>query len=229
VVNSPLEQRTMNPTAKPLTAAELLGVPEIPKRGRGRLVALAMDLFYRHGFNAIGIDHVLAEAGVSKTTFYKHFESKTELMVAAIEWRHLHESRAWKRAVTLLAGSDPKGQLRAFFEVMDRWFNEPDFRGCLFLNAAAEFPNPSDPVHRAAAAHKRASHEDVRTLATQAGAADPALFADIYMTLLEGALVMRQTYGRNDAARIALPVVDSLIRDQMASPGTKPPRREVKR
>lgn len=131
----------MKATDRPLTAAELLGAPEIPKRGRDRLVALAMELFYRHGFNAIGVDHVLAEAGVSKTTFYKHFNSKTELMVAVVE---------------------------------------------------------------------------MREIAARAGAEDPRQFAALFTTLLEGTLVMRQALGRNDAARVALPVVDRLIEDHLA-------------
>lgn len=203
----------------PLTAAELLGAPEIPRRGRERLVAIAMELFYRHGFNAVGLDAIIAEAGVSKTTFYKHFESKTQLMVAAVEWRDRHETRAWRRAVRLLAGNDPRRQIRAHFEVMDRWFNEPDFHGCLFLNAAVEFPNSRDPVHRAAAAHKRAQRDEIRDLAARGGARDPELLADMVMTLFEGALILRQAYGRDDAACVALPVVDRLLEEHMGSAG----------
>lgn len=197
------------------TAADLLGAPEIPKRGRDRLVAIAIELFYRHGFNAIGIENVIDEAGVSKTTFYKHFNSKSDLMVAAVQWRDRYEQRAWQRAVKILAGDDPRCQLRAFFEVLDRWFNEPDFHGCLFINAAAEFPNANDPVHRAAAAHKRAHWNDTVELAKRAGADEPETFANVYMTLFEGALVMRQTHGRDDAARMALPMVDLLIEKHM--------------
>ncbi|TFG96507.1 MAG: TetR/AcrR family transcriptional regulator [Myxococcales bacterium] len=89
------------------SAAELLGVFEIPSRGRGRLVATAVELFYRHGFNAVGIDRVIADAGVTKTTFYKHFKSKTELMVAAVELRDAWEQEAWQGAAQKLAGDAP--------------------------------------------------------------------------------------------------------------------------
>ncbi|MBI1374720.1 MAG: TetR family transcriptional regulator [Phycisphaera sp.] len=197
------------------TAADLLGAPEIPKQGRDRLVAVAIELFYRHGFNATGLDRVIAEAGVSKTTFYKHFTSKTELMVAAVEWRDKYERRAWDRAVKMIAGECPRGQLRAYFQVLDRWFNEPDFHGCIFLNTAAEFPNPNDPVHKAAAAHKLAFRAHVRELALQAGAMDPDPFADAYVTMFEGTLIVRQTYGRNDAAKQVMPMIDTLIRQYM--------------
>ena len=80
------------------SAAELFGVFEIPDRGRGRLVATAVELFYRHGFNAVGLDRVIEEAGVTKTTFYKHFQGKSDLMVAAVEMRDAWELGAWRRA-----------------------------------------------------------------------------------------------------------------------------------
>jgi len=196
------------------SVAELLGVFEVPKSGRQRLVAVAVELFYRHGFGAIGIDQVLATAGVTKTTFYKHFECKDDLMVAAVQLRDEWESRAWGRAVRKLAGDDdPVGQLLAMLDVMDLWFNDPDFLGCMFINAAAEFPNPHDPVHQAAAAHKHKVRDYWCSLAKAAGADAAAAekFADCYAALIEGALILRQTYGRNDAARVIRPAVQQLI------------------
>ena len=132
------------------SASELFGLPDPPKNGRERLVAAAVDLFYRHGFGAVGIDRVIASAGVTKTTFYKHFEGKDDLMVAAVQRRDEWESQAWDRAVRRLAGDDPAARLLATLDVLDLWFNEPDFRGCMFTNTAMEFPNPHDPVHQAA-------------------------------------------------------------------------------
>ncbi|HXE52309.1 MAG TPA: TetR/AcrR family transcriptional regulator [Tepidisphaeraceae bacterium] len=73
---------------------QLLGVPEPPKTGRERLVAAAIELFYRHGFAAVGIDRVISAAGVTKTTFYKHFEGKDELMVAAVHRRDEWETQS---------------------------------------------------------------------------------------------------------------------------------------
>jgi len=67
--------------------------------------------------------------------------------------------RAWTSAVQKMAGDDPKAQLLAFFDVLDVWFNAPDFRGCQFINAAAEFPNPHDPVHSVAAEHRRKNRD----------------------------------------------------------------------
>jgi len=197
----------------PKSVHEILGVPPPPTNGRERLVAAALELFYRHGFVAVGIDQVLARAGVNKTTFYKHFESKDELMVAAVERRDQWETAAWDRAVRKIAGDDPAGQLLALLDVMDVWFNDPEYRGCLFTNAAAEFPTPHDPVHQAAAAVKCRQIEHRQKLARAAGATDAAaeIFADCYTALIEGAMTIRLTHSRNDAARAIRPAVQQLI------------------
>ena len=187
--------------------------PGRARTGRERLVATAVELFYRHGFGAVGIDRVIATAGVTKTTFYKHFEGKDDLMVAAVERRDEWESRAWDRAMRERAGNDPARQFLAMLDVMDVWFNAPDFRGCMFMNTAAEFPNPHDPVHRAAAAHKRRVRDHRLDLARAAGAdaAAAETFADCFTALVEGALVLRQTQGRHDAARAVRPAAELLI------------------
>src|SRR4051812_33224419 len=189
--------------AQKKSISELFGLPAAPRTGRERLVAAAIELFYRRGFGAVGVDQVIAAAGVTKTTFYKHFESKDDLMLIAVQRRDEWESQAWARAVRKMAGDDPERQLLAMLDVLDIWFNDPDFHGCMFLNTAIEFPNPNDPVHRAAAAYKRRTRDNFRDIARSAGAEGAAAetFADCYSALIEGALILRQTHGRNDAAR----------------------------
>jgi hypothetical protein len=83
----------------------------------------------------------------------------------------------------------------------------------MFMNTAAEFPNPHDPVHQAAAAHRKRTRDHFRNLARAAGAEPRAAetFADCYTALIEGALILRQTHGRNDAARVVRPAVEQLI------------------
>lgn len=193
------------------SVSELFGVPAPPQNARDRLLSTAIDLFYRNGFNAVGIDRVLNESDVGKTTFYKYFEGKDDLMVAAVRKRDAWEMEAWDRAVRERAGEDPRAQLIGYFEVLDEWFSAPDFGGCMFINVASEFPHPNDPVHQAAAEHKRKGRDAYRDLAAQAGAADPEAFADHYTMLLEGALVLRQVHDRDDAAGVALVAVKRLI------------------
>lgn len=197
---------------KPLS--ELFGFPEPPTEGRGRLIHAAVELIYVHGVQGVGLDQVLAEAGVTKTTFYKHFESRDELFVEALRFRDEWEMKAWERAIREMAGDDPRAQLLALFDVFDIWFNDPDFHGCQFINAAAEVPNPNDPIHEVAAAHKRKARDAWRDLAAQAGVADPETFADQYAALVEGTLILRQVYGRNDAARVIRPAVEALLAQQ---------------
>jgi hypothetical protein len=99
----------------------------------------------------------------------------------------------------------------------------------MFMNTAAEFPNPYDPVHQAAAAHRQRDRDHRRDLARAAGADSGAAetFADCYTALLEGAFVMRQTHGRNDAARVVRPAVEQLIATYL--PGVPEPARTGKR
>jgi AcrR family transcriptional regulator len=199
------------------TAAELLGVPEVATAGRERLVDRAIELFYANGFNAVGLDRILADVGVTKTTFYKHFASKDELMVAAVRKRDAWETAAWGRAVRKIAGDDPRRQLLAIFDVLDEWFNAPDFQGCLFINTAAEFPNPHDPIHQAAAGHKRQARDGYRDQARAAGAADAESFADQYALLIEGTLILRQVHGRNDAARLGQRLAERLVEEHISA------------
>jgi AcrR family transcriptional regulator len=203
----------MNRPAKK-SVSEILGVPPLAKTGRDRLVAAAIELFYRNGFVATGIDRVIAEAGVTKTTFYKHFESKDELMVAAVKQRDAWETSAWLRVVRLRGGNDPAGQMLAWVDVLDEWFNAPDYAGCMFMNAAAEFPNPHDPVHQAAAEHmvrvRTHWHGAFVAVGTSVKTADTLV--DCFLALIEGALMMRQTSNRNDAARAIRPGVQELIK-----------------
>jgi AcrR family transcriptional regulator len=204
----------MNNATRTKTVWELFELPDPPKSGRERLVAVAIELVYRRGFAAVGVDQVIEVAGVAKTTFYKHFQGKDDLMLAAVQRRDEWESQAWLRAVQKLAGDDPVKQLLAMLDVMDMWFNDPNFYGCMFVSAAAEFPNPHDPVHEAAAAYKQRTRDHRRNLARAAGAdaAAAEVFADCYTALIEGALILRQTHGRHDAARAVRPAVEQLIR-----------------
>lgn len=193
------------------SVSELLGRPPAAQSGRDRLIAAGIDLFYRRGFQAVSLDQVIEHTGVTKTTFYKHFEGKDDFVLACIRDRDEWETQAWDRAARQLAGDNPRARLLAFFDVLDAWFNDPDFRGCMFINAAAEFSDRRDPIHHAAAAHKRRARDYFRELAVAAGAVEPDIFADQFTILLEGTLVLRHVHDRDDAARIVLPTVVELV------------------
>ncbi len=201
----------MSTASRPKTVAELFGVPPPATTGRERIISAGIELFYRHGILAVSLDQVIEFAGVTKTTFYKHFEGKDDLVLACIRYRDAWETQAWERAIRLMGGDDPRSQLVACFDVLDVWFNDPDFRGCMFVNSAIEVPDKRDPIHIAAAAHVKRNRDNFRDLAVRAGAKDPEGFADQYMILVDGTLMLRHVLGRDDAAKVAKPAAIDLV------------------
>ncbi|HEV7302156.1 MAG TPA: TetR/AcrR family transcriptional regulator [Tepidisphaeraceae bacterium] len=188
------------------------------------LIEAAYELFGRHGFHMIGLDRIIADAGVSKQTFYNHFASKDELILAVLAARHEAESKKFAQLFKQVAGPDPKAQLYALFDVLEVWFNEPEFRGCIFLTAAAEFPSHHDPVHIAANDHEQSVMENLQYLATLAGASHPRVLAEQLLLLLNGAIVYRHISGGKEAARIAKQTATPLL-DRYFEPSECPPRR----
>jgi len=163
----------------------------MPRDTRQTLIDAAYELFGRNGFHLVGLDRILADAGVSKQTFYNHFESKDELILAVLEQRHEQESLTVQRLFEKLGGDDPRAKLYALFDVFDAWFNLPNFRGCIFLTAAAEFPSPNEPAHQAAGAHARSFVDYLTELATAAGAVEPRSLAEQLAVLVEGIVAFR--------------------------------------
>lgn len=192
-------------------AFELFGDREEPTTTREKLLEVAIDRFYVHGFHAVGLDQILGEVGVTKTTFYNHFESKDELIIEAIARRERWESKAFADRAKALSGGEPRAMLLAFFDVLDEWFNHPDYYGCLFMNVCVEFPSPHDPVHQVGMAHYLKGKEDMAELARAAGAPDPEQLAEQLIVLLQGTLSHRQIVGDNDAAAKAKVIAQTLI------------------
>lgn len=206
------------------TAAELFGGGAKPRDTRERILHAALDLFYEHGIHAIGLDRVLAEVGLTKTTFYNHFPSKDDLVLEVVKLRDEWELACFKKEVIERGEYDPKGMLLAMFDALDSWFNDPDYRGCLFISACAEFPSHRHPVHRAAAGHYLKAEADIAGMAKAAGVADPEAFARRWVVLLEGALTYRMVTGEDDAARLARPVAEALLERSLAGePGPLDP------
>lgn len=193
------------------SAQELFCPRDEPRNTKERLLHIALDLFYTHGFHAIGIDRVIAEAGVSKTTFYNHYESKDDLILAAIKKQDEWETEAFGRAVQELGGYDPQAMLLAMFDVLHRWFSHADYQGCLFLNASSEFPSAVDPVHRAAAKHYLAAEESMAKMARAAGVDDPSALAREWVILLMGATSYRQMTGDDDSPVAARAIAERIL------------------
>lgn len=177
---------------------------------RDQLVDTALQIFYRDGFHATGIDAIIEKAGVARMTLYKHFKSKDALVLAALRRRD-ERFRVWFTETVEGLAATPQGRLIALFDALDQWFASTDFAGCMFINAAAEFANPDHPAHQVAAGHKQMLLDYVRGLARAAGVPAPDELADGLMLLMEGAIVMRHVAGDAQAAQRAKRAAQALI------------------
>lgn len=154
---------------------------------RRRILDAAERLFYARGIQAVGMDQIRDAAGVSLKRLYQCYPSKDALVEAYLE----HRDQWWNRALAEHVGrvADPRERVTAVFGFLSEWFGTADFRGCSFINAFGELGPASPPVAAAARAHKGTLRERLRTLAAEAGAADPDMLADQLLLLVEGAIV----------------------------------------
>ena len=178
---------------------------------RERLLAAADDLFYRDGFHAVGLDRVLSEAGVTKTTFYNHFESKESLVLSLLQERDRWWREEFVRLLRERGGEDPRGQIIAIVDVLQHLFSSETFNGCIFISVSAEFPLPHDPVHQAAREHKSMMEMILRDLALRAGATDAVAMSEQLAMLMEGAYVTFQVSRTPRAAEIARRTAELLV------------------
>ncbi|MFN8197984.1 MAG: TetR/AcrR family transcriptional regulator [Nakamurella multipartita] len=139
---------------------------------RERILETAFRLFYARGIRAVGVDLIIAESGVAKATFYKHFPAKDELVLAYLD----KVDGIWTgqlQAAAEAAGSNPADQLVGLFDALGTACRRDGYRGCAFINAAAEAV-PGTPVHVRTVAHKRAVLAWLGDLTARAGADDPS-------------------------------------------------------
>lgn len=154
--------------------------------GARRILEVASALFYDRGIHAVGVDTIAAESGVTKRTLYDRFGSKDELVAAYLRAR----DRRWRRLVDTArdAETDPVRRAMSPFTVLDEWLDSGG-RGCAFVNAHAELPDPGHPGRAVISEEKRWLRELFRTELTAAGVADPQACALQLLLLHEGALV----------------------------------------
>lgn len=156
---------------------------------RRHIVRTAYRLFRRDGFHATGVDRIIAEAQVAKMTMYRHFPSKEGLIVAVLDWRADRFRGQLDERVD--AATTPGEKVAAIFDWHERWFESPEFHGCLFQHALAEFVEPDHAVFEAALRQKRDLRERLRQILSQSlpdNAAEPV--ATTLFMLIEGATVL---------------------------------------
>ena len=155
---------------------------------RDRILDAATRRYYAEGIRAVSADRLIAEAGVSKVTFYRHFPTKDDLITAYLsqQVRCAEELLTQKRAE--LAG-DPAAVLRAYAEGVGALACTPGFRGCPFINAAAELSTPDHPGHRVVMDHRDWLVGQFVELLTELGVGDVDAKAEQLMMLRDGAMV----------------------------------------
>lgn len=168
------------------------------------LLQTALKLFNEHGFHATGIDRVQAESGVSKTTMYKYFNTKDDLIKAVLEKRHEQFGKWFTgRVIKISRERYPQhtyGKLVAMFDALDEWLHSDTFFGCNFINASAEFSDLEHPIHRYAARHKLELSDYIRSCIPGLSEGDGSEIAKEILLLLDGAIVSAHTTGLKDSA-----------------------------
>ncbi|GAB3959596.1 TetR/AcrR family transcriptional regulator [Micromonospora vulcania] len=157
-----------------------------PSEARRRLLTTATRIFYAEGIHSVGVDRIIAEAKVTRATFYRHFPSKEDLILAYL--REIHQMDRGSVEAAIAANPTPVDALLAIAGSIAEGIQSPGFRGCAFLNAAAEYPNAGHPVHQQLIAHRQWFLDTLTMLMAQVHdeTADPA--ARHFVMLRDGAM-----------------------------------------
>ncbi|TDD38477.1 TetR/AcrR family transcriptional regulator [Actinomadura sp. KC06] len=166
-----------------------------------RVLQVASELFYERGIGSVGMELIAAEAGVTKKTVYDRFDSKDALILAYLRTR----DERWRDFVTkrIAEVADARERILATFDALAAWQAVEPERGCSMVNACAELPDASHPVHGAAAEQKAWLRDLYARLIEDAGIADRANLADQLLIIHEGAVVAFSVGGVRNAASVA--------------------------
>jgi len=172
-------------------------------RAADRILKSARELFYEQGIRAVGVDEIVANAGVTKPSLYRSYSSKDELAAAYLE---LYETEFWARFNGAMGqdAADPKAQLLAYLDQLAERSVATDYRGCGLSNAAVEYPEPDHPARLVGQRHKRDFRKRLREMAAKMGASDAAFLGDALMLLIEGAFLSGQMFhGQGPSGSVA--------------------------
>jgi len=184
---------------------------------RERLTRAAVDRFYRDGFRNVGIDQILDDVGISKTAFYKHFTCKEELMLEALELQNKWLRHSFREMIRQQGGRAPVDQLRALFDVVEQIIEREGFHGCIFVNAAIEFPLLHDPVHKLSARVKDGIRDIVLEIAERTSATAPVQLAEELCLIIDATYVGRVVTGNGSVLATARRMAERVIQSHLGS------------
>jgi AcrR family transcriptional regulator len=177
---------------------------------RDRILATATELFYEHGIRAVGVDLIVKEAGVAKTSLYRHFGTKDDLIVAFLRYMDQEFWKTWDE-VTGQHPDDARAELYAQLEWIGERAGKPGYRGCPQLNIAAEFPDVDHPARKFAKEHKRELRRRLRVIAKKLKCSAPDVLAGQLAVLINGAFVSTPMYERGEATMLLRRAADALL------------------
>jgi AcrR family transcriptional regulator len=179
-------------------------------RVRERILATASDLFYREGAHAVGVDLVVERAGVAKTSLYRHFRTKDDLIAAFLAREDAQFWQQWD-GVAARHPSDAQAELDAHMQWIGERIGRKNYRGCPQLNMAAEFPEADHPARRVAASHKQALRKRLKGIAERLGARRPDELAAQLLLLVNGAFVSSHVIAAREAVPMLLAASHALV------------------
>lgn len=174
------------------------------------ILQTASALFYSQGIKATGVDTIVKAAGTTKMSLYKYFPSKDDLILAHLQKSGIQMRRQIINAIESKA-TEPKQQLLAVFDVFEELLMTPEFRGCPFINASAEFAEEANPVQQASAEFYDGFHKLLADLARQADIENPELVTKQLLMLIAGAIVTEQMQRQSGAMATARQAAERLL------------------
>lgn len=174
-----------------------------------RLLDTAGELFAAEGIRAVGIDRLLAASGVAKASMYQSFGSKDALVVAYLARQHAEDREALETAAATRA--EPRDRVLLPFDLAADRAHRRDFRGCLYLNAATEFPGPDSPVAAVVAEHRAWLAAYSRAALVDAGRRDPEALAARWTVLYDGGLAGSKAARTSAPIRVARAMAEELL------------------
>ena len=186
-----------------------VGLDEVRPEAKERILETAYTLFSTRGIHDVGVDEVIEQARVAKATLYRHFPSKSDLVLAFLDRRERLWTTGWVEAGARRRGATPEDRLLAIFDVFDEWFRSPEFEGCSFINIMLEM-TPSHELGQASIAYLANIRSVLRALAAEACLRDPESFARSFHILMKGSIVSAAE-GDSEAAQRAKAMARLLI------------------
>ena len=178
---------------------------------RERILSVASELFYKNGVRAVGVDLVVERAAVAKSSLYRHFRTKDDLIVAFLAREDVDFWATWDGVAAQHAG-DPLAELEAHLRWIGERLGRANYRGCPQINVAAEFAEQDHPAREVARQHMQALRARLLGIAERLGVEAPDTLAAQLALLVNGAFVSMGLLAPDEATDVLLASMRSLVK-----------------